>query len=59
MKATHQRADEAARFEAEVLRALAEPDDRKVMKIAHADVMALPDAKVAQIGKKAKRKARV
>jgi hypothetical protein len=58
MKAKHQRADEAAEFEADVLLALAEADDPKVTKIAHADVMALLDAKVAQIEKKARRKAR-
>jgi len=58
MKAKHQRADEAAEFEADVLQALAEADDPKVKKVAHADVMALLDAKVAQIEKKAKRKGR-
>jgi hypothetical protein len=58
MKAKHQRADDAAEFEADVLQALAEADDPSVTKIAHADVMALLDAKVAQIEKKAKRKAR-
>lgn len=58
MKATHQRADEAAEFEADVLQALAEAHDPKVRKVAHADVIALLDAKVAQIEKKNRRKAR-
>ncbi|OTP70433.1 hypothetical protein [Caballeronia sordidicola] len=58
MKAKHQRADDAAEFEADVLQALAEADDPSVTKIVHAEVMALLDAKVAQIKKKSGRKAR-
>ncbi|WGS55171.1 hypothetical protein LFL96_35100 (plasmid) [Paraburkholderia sp. D15] len=57
MNATHRRADEAAEFEADVLQALAEADNPNVTKIPHADVMALLDAKVAQIKKKTRRKA--
>lgn len=55
MKAKHQRADEAAEFEADVLQALAEADNPDVKKIPHAEAMALVEARIAQIGKKAKR----
>lgn len=58
MKAKHQRADEAAEFEADVLQALAEADDPKVSKIPHAQVMAELDATIASIKKRAARKAR-
>jgi hypothetical protein len=50
MKARHQRAEEAA--------ALAEADDLRVEKISHADAMAMLNAKVAEIQKKIKRRAR-
>lgn len=58
MKATHQRADDAAEFEADVLQARAEDDDPKVKKDAPGDVMARLDAKVAQIEKKFRLKVR-
>jgi len=57
LKATHQRAEEAAEFEADVMQALAEADNPKVKKIPHAEAMAQLDAKVAEIQKKPKRKA--
>jgi hypothetical protein len=57
MKARHQRAEEAAAFESDILQALAEADDPRVEKIPHAEAMAMLDAKVAEIRKKAKRKA--
>ena len=57
MKARHQRAEQAAAFEADILQALAEADDPRVEKIPHAEAMAMLAAKVAAIGKKAKRKA--
>lgn len=56
MKAKHQRADEAAEFEADVIQALAEADNPNVRKIPHDKAMALLDAKVAEIQKKAKNK---
>jgi hypothetical protein len=59
MKAKHQRAEEAAEFEADVLRALAEADNPSIEKIPHSDVATLLEAKIAEIGKKSKRKARV
>jgi hypothetical protein len=58
MKARHQRAEEAAAFETDILQALAEADDPRVEKISHADAMAMLDAKVAEIQKKIKRRAR-
>jgi hypothetical protein len=58
MKDKHQRADEAAEFEADVLQALAEADDPSTQFVPHDDAMAQLDAKVASIRKKADRKAR-
>lgn len=58
MKARHQRAADAAEFEADVLQALVEADDPEVPKIPQAEAMALLDAKVAEIQKKASRKGR-
>ncbi|KVW81387.1 hypothetical protein WK99_22070 [Burkholderia ubonensis] len=58
MRTTHQRAEAAAEFEADMLEALAEADDPKVEKIAHADAMAMLDAKVAEIQQRARRKGR-
>lgn len=57
MKARHQRAEESAAFETDILQALAEADDPRVEKIPHAEAMAMLDAKVAEIRKKVKRKA--
>lgn len=58
MKDKHQRADEAADYEADVLQALAEADDPATVFVPHDDVMAQLDASVARIQKKATRKAR-
>jgi hypothetical protein len=58
MKDRHQRADEAAEYEADVLQALAEADDPATVFVPHDEVMAQLDAKIAEVQKKAKRKAR-
>jgi hypothetical protein len=58
MKARHERAERDAEFEADVLQALAEADDPNVQKITHEQAMALLDAKVVEIQKKAARKGR-
>ena len=58
MRTKHQRAEHDAEFEADVLQALAEADDPSVAKIPHEEVMADLDAVIADIRRKAKRKAR-
>jgi hypothetical protein len=58
MKDKHQRADEAAEYEADVLQALAEADDPSTQFVPHDEAMARLDAKIAEVQKKAKRKAR-
>jgi hypothetical protein len=57
MKARHQRAEEAAEFEADIMKALAEVDDPSIEKIPHAEAMAMLDAKIAEVRTKARRKA--
>jgi hypothetical protein len=57
MKARHQRADESAEFEADILQAFAEADDPHVEKIPHAEAMAMLDAKIDEVQKKARRRA--
>lgn len=58
MKDKHQRADEAAEYEADVLQALAEAADPTTRFVPHDEAMARLDAKIAEVQKKAKRKAR-
>ncbi len=58
MKDKHQRADEAAEYEADVLQALAEADDPTTQFVPHDEAMTRLDAKIAEVQKKAKRKAR-
>ncbi|VVD31211.1 hypothetical protein [Paraburkholderia dioscoreae] len=58
MKVKHQRADEAAEYEADVLQALAEADDPTTQFVPHDEAMSRLDAKIAEVQKKAKRKAR-